>query len=692
MNEIEIRKALDILKPIDTETGLVPIIEVRIIGDRTWSGYFRNIDNLIEALKPYNDENIYFTLNEITEACYSRDQCEKIVKSGSRTKTTSDGDIQGRDYILIDIDPKRSSGVSATNEEIANARIVGNNVYKFLRDQGFTKPICAFSGNGLHLLYKVDLANNAENTELVKKFLQTLDMLFSDENVDIDTSVYNAARITKLYGTISRKGADTEDRPHRISRIISAPDKIVTLDKAFIQKVVNLYPKEEAKTWKNNYQGNSSFDLDEFISKHGITVQKELPFSGGTKLIIDCPFDSNHKGDGAIFKLNNGAIGYKCFHNSCQYHNWESFRNHFEPNRFDRKQISYNRRTDNAPTVEYKPQEESEDKGKKFLIFSEIKDKDRSQIVSIPTGFTELDRKIIGLNKGELTLVSGSNASGKSSMIKQLCLNAVQQGFRIVEYSGELDSTRSKNWTIQQAAGKQFVEATKYENYFRVPQKISDKISEWMADKWKVYNNLYGSNFSQLVADVEETLLEESCDIFVVDNVMALDLSDVSNDKYEQQKKAVLRLKELAIRYNIHIILVAHPRKSVSFLRKDDVSGSADLTNAVENVMLIHRVNNDFRRRSQEFFGEEKARDYYTYGNVIEVAKNRDLGIVDHLVGLYYEIESKRFLNDFTDNPNYGWQDTLEEAQSEFSFHQPTQSELEASFFSEPTPLDQLPF
>lgn len=230
MNEIEIRKALDILKPIDTESGLVPIIEVRIIGDRTWSGYFRNIDNLIEAIEPYNDENIYFTLNEITEACYSRDQCEKIVKSGSRTKTTSDGDIQGRDYILIDIDPKRSSGVSATNEEIANARIVGNNVYKFLRDQGFTKPICAFSGNGLHLLYKVDLANNAENTELVKKFLQTLDMLFSDENVDIDTSVYNAARITKLYGTFSRKGANTEDRPHRISKIISAPDKIVTLD------------------------------------------------------------------------------------------------------------------------------------------------------------------------------------------------------------------------------------------------------------------------------------------------------------------------------------------------------------------------------------------------------------------------------------------------------------------------------
>lgn len=692
MNEIEIRKALDILKPIDTETGLVPIIEVRIIGDRTWSGYFRNIDNLIEAIKPYNNENIYFTLNEISEACYSRDQCEKIVIGTKKIKTTADNDISGRDYILIDIDPKRSSGVSASDEEVARARVVGNKVFKFLRDQGFTKPVSAFSGNGLHLLYKVDLANNAENTELVKKFLQTLDMLFSDENVDIDTSVYNAARITKLYGTFSRKGANTEDRPHRISKIISAPDKIVTLDKAFIQKVVNLYPKEEAKTWKNNYQGSGGFDIDEFISKHGITVQKELPFSGGTKLIIDCPFDSNHKGDGAIFKLNNGAIGYKCFHNSCQHHNWESFRNHFEPNRFDRKQISYNRRTDSTPPVEYKPQEESEDKGKKWKSFKDIHEKDRSQIVSIPTGLKELDDEIIGLNLGEVSLVTGINGSGKSALIKQIVLNAVDKGFKAGEYSGELDDTRSKNWTTLQAAGKQFVEPTKYANYFRVPENISMKITEWMDQKWFIYNNSYSNNLSQLIVDIEELLSKEDISIIIIDNIMSLDIDELGYNLNEQQKQALKAIHRLAVKHRVHIVVVAHPNKSMTFLRKENISGSGDISNLVENIFIVHRVNNDFQKRFPEFIGQDKAAPYFKYGNVLEVAKNRDLGVVDFYVGLYYEIESKRFLNDFTDNPNYGWQDTLEEAQSEFSFHQPSQAELEASFFSEPTPPDQLPF
>lgn len=686
MNEVEIRKALDVLKSKDE------IVEVRIIGDYTYSGYFKNVDNLIQAIKPYQNDNIYFTLNEINEDCYSRSQCEKIVRSNKQTKTTSDSDIKARRYILIDIDPKRATGVSASNEEVAQARIVGNKVYAFLRDQGFTKPICAFSGNGIHLLYRVNLLNNEENRTLIERFLHTLDMLFSDGLADVDTTVFNAARITKLYGTFSRKGANTVDRPHRISHIVSVPDKIEALDRAYIQKVVELYPKEDIKTWQNNYQGSNGFNLDEFISKYDIKVIRKQPFKSGEKLIIDCPFDSNHKGDGAIFKLNNGAIGFKCFHNSCSHYNWEAFRKHFDPNRFKSNQISYNRRIDTKPIHDYKPQLESDDKGKKFLKFSEIKDKDRSQIISIPTGFTELDKKIIGLNKGELTLVSGSNASGKSSMIKQLCLNAVDKGFRIIEYSGELDSTRSKSWTVQQAAGRQFVEATRYENYFRVPQKISDKISDWLGDKWKVYNNLYGSNFEQLVADVEETLLTDSCDIFVVDNIMALDLADISNDKYERQKIAVLKLKEIAIKYNIHIILVAHPRKSVSFLRKDDVSGSADLTNAVENVLLIHRVNNDFIRRSVEFFDKGKAEEYFKYGNVIEVAKNRDLGIVDYLVGLYYEIESKRFLNDFTDNPCYGWQESIIEEEPQFGLPHFDYAMSEQEFLSEQISTDQLPF
>lgn len=684
MNEIEIRKALDVLKPNGE------IIEVRVIGssrNRIFSGYFKSVDNLIKAIHPFRDENIYFMLNDINEDCYNREQCEKIIQSPKHT--TNDSEIAIRNYILIDIDPKRATGVSASLAEVEKAKAVGNNVYDYLKKQGFTEPVCAFSGNGLHLLYKVSLANNEENTELVRAFLHTLDMLFSNEFADVDTTVYNAGRITKLYGTSSRKGANTTERPHRESKLIRVPSELKVLDKAYIKKVANLYPKAEAKTWQNNYQGNQ-FDLDSFISQHSISINRKQKFRDGVKYIVDCPFNSNHKGDGAIFKLANGAIGYKCFHNSCCNHDWQSFRDHFEPNRSRQSSFAPNRYAgaNKFEKVELKPQEETEDKGKKFLKFSEIKVKDRSEIVSVPTGFTKLDDEIIGLNLGEITLVSGINGSGKSAVIKQLSLNAVNLGYNTSEYSGELDATRSKSWTVSQAAGRLYTEPTRYANYFKVTDRITEYITDWLDGKWWIYNNNYSNNLAQLIIDIEELLDNNDIHIVVVDNIMSLDIDGMGSDKYDNQKQAILALKKLAMKRKVHIIIVAHPRKTMGFLRKEDIAGSGDIINLVENVFIIHRVNNDFLKRFPEFYGEEKASQYYKYGNVLEVAKNRDLGVVDHFVGLYYEIESKRFLNDFTDTPYYGWQDALEQPKQMFI-------PSEQAFMSESeftTTEDNLPF
>ena len=108
--------------------------------------------------------------------------------------------------MLIDVDPKRATGVSASNEEKANSKETINRVYGFLRDFGFSEPIVADSGNGYHLLYKINCDNNSENKETLQKVLQVLDMYFSNEICEIDKSVFNAARITKLYGTTARKG------------------------------------------------------------------------------------------------------------------------------------------------------------------------------------------------------------------------------------------------------------------------------------------------------------------------------------------------------------------------------------------------------------------------------------------------------------------------------------------------------
>ena len=273
-----------------------------------------------------------------------------------------------------------------------------------------------------------------------------------------------------------------------------------------------------------------------------------------------------------------------------------------------------------------------------------------------------MDNAIIGLNKGEVSLVSGSNSSGKSTFINQLCLNILDEGFKASIFSGELTSSRMKNWIHLQAAGRQYTMQSKFsENSFYVKPSIGDKIDAWLKNKLYIYNNDYGNRFDTLMADLKWLVTEKGVDLVVLDNLMALDILMLDGDRNQQQARMIIEITNFAKKFNVHVIIIAHPRKVMSFLRKNDISGSGDLSNAVDNVFIVHRVNNDFIKSAGEFFGSEVAAGYFTFHNVIEVCKNRDLGIQDYLVGLYFEIESKRFLNERFDNVMYGWTELLNE-------------------------------
>ena len=110
MNTNEIRKFYEVIKDNNQLT------EIRILdGKKIYSGYFSSAEDIIKALEGFNSYNIYFTLNRINDACEGRSQVNKITLSYKAT--TSDNDIINRDWILIDLDPKRPSDTNSTDEE-----------------------------------------------------------------------------------------------------------------------------------------------------------------------------------------------------------------------------------------------------------------------------------------------------------------------------------------------------------------------------------------------------------------------------------------------------------------------------------------------------------------------------------------------------------------------------------------------
>jgi len=102
---------------------------------------------------------------------------------------------------------------------------------------------------------------------------------------------------------------------------------------------------------------------------------------------------------------------------------------------------------------------------------------------------------------------------------------------------------------------------------------------------------------------------------------------------------------------------VCHPRKEMTFLRPESISGTGDLRNLCDNLMIIHRVNRDFEERAKMFLKHEMVEEMLAYDSAMEICKNRAFGVQDRLFGMYYEAESRRLKNDFAENRIYGWQE-----------------------------------
>ena len=667
MNEAIIRQWYDIFK--DNHE----LVEIRILDPatrKTYSGYFTDIETLLEAIKPYDRSAIYFTLNVIDYACYSREQRDRI--STKVKSTTSDGEIIERKWCLIDVDCEKPSDTNSSDEEKELAKSVVNNVYKFLRDEGFESPVVCDSANGFHLLYKQAMNSTPENTETMKRFLHVLDMFFSTDKVKIDCSTFNPSRICKLYGTYSRKGSDTPERPQRCSSILKVPSEIKITQNEYFEKVASYLPEPEKKDRFNNY-GASSFDLDEFIKEHDIKVAKVEDGKDYRKYVLEeCPFCSAHRApDSAVFKMRDGGFGFKCLHNSCSKYTFKDFRLHYDPNSYnkiDYKEFQAKQRR-YSPNVEpFVPQEECEEKGKKWLQMSEIKKVNIEDLLCIPTGYDQLDNKIVGLFAGELTILSGANSSGKTSWLDCLALNAVHKGFKVGVWSGEMQDWRFQNWIMQIAAGKTYSKRKiGFDNLYYVPSQYTEKIASWLNDKLFLYNNNYGNNFKQIFSDIRDLVEREKVQMVIIDNLAALDIDSYDGEKYSKQTKFIIELKEYAKAKNIHIIVVCHPRKQITFLRKDSISGTADLTNIADNVFILHRVGKDFEDRASEFLGSAKALELCSFSNIIEVAKNRQFGVVDYFVGLFYEPESRRLKNSVAEHIIYGWEEVGVQSEIEYS-------------------------
>lgn len=280
---------------------------------------------------------------------------------------------------------------------------------------------------------------------------------------------------------------------------------------------------------------------------------------------------------------------------------------------------------------------------KYYKTSSEIDMSNNENIAYIKSGVFQLDKFIKGFALGELSVWSGGNGSGKSTLLSQLAIESFKKGNNVLIFSGELKDSRLMKWMNLQICGKSnLCYNEKYDYYY---PKDKEKVTQFSNNKLFVYDNELGNDIDKILFAIYEAAKTKNVKMVILDNLMSMNLSSYGNDKYDIQTKLITDLSDMAKRLNIHIHFVCHPRKSTSFLRKYDISGTADLTNIADNVFIVHRVNNDFKKQTQEMFRWKNDNELYDFDNIVEICKNREQGIQDMFIGQYFEIETKRFLN-----------------------------------------------
>lgn len=207
------------------------VTELRAFADQIYSGYYDHdhLEGMAQAavdLERKGARGVYFLPNPVNPDLLQRSP-NRIQIAG---KTTTDADIQFRRWLLVDVDPVRPADTSASEAERQHAWQVASHVQACLSAAGFRSPIIACSGNGWHLSYLVDRPNDAAIREEFRAILAGLDKRCSSPQAKVDIKTYNASRIWKLYGTTSRKGQATDERPHRISWVVDGQPGMVEQD------------------------------------------------------------------------------------------------------------------------------------------------------------------------------------------------------------------------------------------------------------------------------------------------------------------------------------------------------------------------------------------------------------------------------------------------------------------------------
>lgn len=276
--------------------------------------------------------------------------------------------------------------------------------------------------------------------------------------------------------------------------------------------------------------------------------------------------------------------------------------------------------------------------------------------------FGSLNYLLNGFIFDRITLITSGTDNGKSTLCSQILIEAIRSGYKCFAFFGEDGSAEARD--------RMFRQYTKYDrsNFDYQPYYLNgketncgefllrhDKFEEaqrFFSNNLYIFNNTLPADKDGIISTFEEARTNSGCRVFLLDNVEMFDLD--SDNENKGIKEICIALRQYAITKKVHIIIVAHIKKTErNVLRPDifDVKGTSALTNIAKNIVTIIRTDKlDRNLKEYKQFAKIIEQNGYTLDDsdaVIEVrkTKGRGLGFVclkfNKVTNSYYECEKR---------------------------------------------------
>lgn len=288
--------------------------------------------------------------------------------------------------------------------------------------------------------------------------------------------------------------------------------------------------------------------------------------------------------------------------------------------------------------------------------YSEIEELDISQMDGVTTGIKPLDDELVKIFYGTLTVLSGRPGSGKTSIIDQAIAKTIDRGNPVFLFSKEMPERMSANWFNTIIAGRRNMEERTTRDgrkYHVVPANIQRKMQGFYHEKLLIYKDDEPNDVDSVMKSAEECVRKYGAKFIVLDNLMMLDLGCCESDKNTAQTNLINRLIKFASKFNVAVVLIAHPKKTPDAnadIEMYDISGSSNIINLAMRSIGLRRVSKKEKTDPKAKWGK--------YDVVLTIIKDRLLGKADFQMGLWYDLTSRRFYTDYEEyDTQFAWDD-----------------------------------